>query len=133
MDGCFSYSFDRETFHGNSDTRQDALKNALEKLNELSDSPEMIYVGKRVPIDPGASGLSELVISAMRRRVHDEIGGNEREYLMRINEHQLADLDENLSRIITGWLERYKLAPSHVKITAISEHPVPHPSMARSE
>jgi hypothetical protein len=130
MAGRFSYSFDRETFHGSYDTRQEAVNKALEKLNELSDSPEIIYVAKRVPIGTGASGLAETVLTAMRRRVSDEIGDSASQHLRRVNEHQLAELDDELNRVVSSWLAKYELAPSHFKTTAISEHPVPHPSMS---
>ncbi|HEY1629476.1 MAG TPA: hypothetical protein VGF52_06435, partial [Tepidisphaeraceae bacterium] len=67
MAGKFSYSFNRETFNGCFETRQEALNQAIEKLSELSDSPEMIYIGKRIPLDPIPSGLGEIVLSAVRR------------------------------------------------------------------
>jgi hypothetical protein len=124
----FSYSFDRETFHGNFPTRQEALKKGLEKISDQNDSPEMIYIGKRVPIDPGTSGLAEMVLGAMRRRVREESGDGSSSYLKRIDEHQLAELDEKLNSVIREWLSKYELSPAQSKISAISEHPVPHPS-----
>ncbi len=132
MVGKFTYSFDRETFRGAHDTRQDALKKALDKLPELDISPEAVYVGKRVPIDPGSSGLAEMIIGAMRRRVRDETGDTSSQYLMRVNEHLLAELDDEIDRVIRAWLAKHELMPAHSKIIAISEHPIPQPSMTRA-
>ena len=132
MAGKFSYSFNRETFIGNFETRQEALKKALDNLSELSDSPEVIYIGKRIPLDPIPSGVGEMVLSAMRRRVRDEAGDGASQSLRRIDEHQLAELDEQLNQLITAWLARHELTPTQSKITAISEHPVPRASMASS-
>lgn len=129
MVGKFSYSFDREIFRGLHDTRQEAFKKAMEKIPELDTSPEMIYIGKRVPVDPGSSGLAEMVLGAMRRRVRDETGENSTPYLMRVNEHQLAELDDELDRVIRAWLQKHELQPTQSKIIAISEHPAPQPSM----
>jgi hypothetical protein len=128
----FAFSFDRETFHGDKDTRQDALKAGLEKLPQLETSPDMIYVGKRVPINPGSSGLAEMILGAVRRRLRDEAGEPGSEYLLRVNEHQLAELDDEIDRVIRAWMTKHDLMPKQSKIIAISEHPVPQPSMNRS-
>jgi hypothetical protein len=106
----FAFSFDRERFDGNLDTRQDALKTALQKVPTLDSSPEAVFVGKRVPMDPGSSGLAEMILGAMRRRLREQAGEAANGYLMRVNEHQ----------------------PTQSKIVAISEHPVPQPSMQTS-
>ncbi|HWP39524.1 MAG TPA: hypothetical protein VNL70_01270 [Tepidisphaeraceae bacterium] len=132
MIGTFAYSFDRETFHGSYATRQEALKKALEKLPEIETTPEAIYVGKRVPIDVGSSGLAEMILAAMRRRVREqnseEVGVAD-DFLMRVNEHQLAELDDEIDRVIRAWLVKHELMPRQDKIVAISEHPIPQPSM----
>jgi hypothetical protein len=130
MAGKFSYSFNRETFNGIFETRPEALNKAIEKLNELSDSPEVIYIGKRIPLNPIPSGLGEIVLSAMRRRVRDEAGDGASQSLRQIDEHQLAELDEELNRAVTAWLNQHDLMPTQSKITSISEHPVRRPSMA---
>lgn len=131
--GSFAYSFDRESFLGSKDKRQDALKEALDKAAQQDTSPEMIYVGKRVPIDPGSSGLAEMILGAMRRKVREDAefeGSND--YLKTANEHQLAELDDEIDRVVRSWLTKHDLAPKQSKITAISEHPVPMPKMSTS-
>jgi len=129
MVGTFVHSFDRETFHGSQHTRQGALKEGLEKLPQLESSPDMIYVGKRVPLDPGCSGLAEMILGAMRRRVREQSDGNSNQFLMRVNEHQLAELDDEIDRVIRAWLTKHNLQPTQSRVIAISEHPVPSPSM----
>lgn len=133
MDISFAYSFDRETFHGNYETRQEALRQALGRLRESDESAEMIYVGKRVPVDPGSSGLAELILGAMRRRVRDQTGDAASQYLLRVDEHALAELDSEIDRIVRAWLAKHQLQPTHTRIVAISEHPVPTPRMLRSD
>jgi hypothetical protein len=129
LEAKFTHSFDRETFQGSDDTRQAALKTALGKATQLETPPETVYVGKRVPVDPGSSGLAEMILGAMRRRVRDETGDNSSQYLIRVNEHQLAELDDEIDRIVRGWLAKHELMPTQSKIIAISEHPVPSPKM----
>ena len=126
----FAYSYDRETFNGQHDTRQDALKTGLAKAPEQDTPPETVYVGKRVPVDPGSSGLAEMVLGAMRRRVRETTGDNSAaDSLVRVNEHQLAELDDELDRVIRAWLSKHELTPTQSKVIAISEHPVPQPAM----
>ena len=132
MVGKFSYSYDRETFRGIYDTRQDALKNGIAKLPEQQSSPEAIYVGKRVPVDCGTSGLAEMILGTMRRKLRNEIGDAGAQPLVRVNEHQLAELDDAIDKVIREWLTKHEIAPTQSKVIAISEHPVPQPSMTRS-
>jgi hypothetical protein len=132
MVGKFSYSYDRETFRGIHDTRQDALKEGLVTLAEQQDRPEVIFVGKRVPVDAGTSGLAEMILGAMRRRLRDAAGDGATQPLIRINEHQLAELDDAIDRVLRDWLAKYELTPTQSKVIAISEHPVPQPTMTRA-
>jgi hypothetical protein len=129
MVGKFAHSFDRETFQGADATRQDALKQAFDKVPQFDDRPDTVYVGKRVPVDPGASGLAEMILGAMRRRVRDETGDNASQYLTRVNEHELAELDDEIDRVIRAWLTKHELMPTQSKVIAISEHSVPQPKM----
>src|SRR4051812_34485786 len=96
--GKFVHSFDRETFHGSDETRQAALKAALDEIPQLDGSPDTVYVGKRVPIDPGSSGLAEMILAAMRRRVREGSGLDNIsiDYLRNVNEHQVAELDDEI-------------------------------------
>lgn len=128
----FAYSFDRERFDGSLDTRQDALKTALNTVSSLENTPEAVFVGKRVPLDPGSSGLAEMLLAAMRRRLREHGAEANSGYLMRVNEHQLAELDDEIDRVVRGWLNKHSLAPTGSRIVAISEHPVPQPQMQQS-
>ncbi|HMB96500.1 MAG TPA: hypothetical protein VKK61_10715, partial [Tepidisphaeraceae bacterium] len=74
------------------------------------------------------SGLGEMVLGAMRRHVRDEIGDSASQSLRRVDEHQLAELDEALNSAIGIWLGKHDFIPAQSKITAISEHPVHQPS-----
>ena len=132
MVGKFSYSYDRETFRGLHDTRQDALKQGLTSLTEQQDRPEVIFVGKRDPVDAGTSGLAEMILGAMRRRLRDAAGDGASQSLLRINEHQLAELDDAIDKVLREWLNKHNLTPTQSKVIAISEHPVPQPSMTRA-
>jgi hypothetical protein len=131
MVGKFAFSFDRDTFHGHERTRQDALAAAERKLNGLEFIPEAIFVGKRVPTDPGTSGLAETVLKLMRRRMNESGADAASQQRLRVNEHQLAELDDALDRVIRAWMAKHDLEPGDSKVIAISEHPLPQPAMTR--
>ncbi|HVT88905.1 MAG TPA: hypothetical protein VHD56_08645 [Tepidisphaeraceae bacterium] len=130
MVGKFAYSFDRETFDGAFETRQEALKQAQLRLAQMDSDAQAIYVGKRVAIDPGSSGLAEMILGAMRRRVRTATGDNSSNYLMRVNEHQLAELDDQIDSVVRNWMNKHELAPTQSRIISISEYPVQQPSMS---
>ena len=44
---------------------------------------------------------------------------------MHVNEHQLAELDDEIDRVIRAWLQKHELTPTQSKVIAISEHPAP--------
>jgi hypothetical protein len=131
MVGKFAYSFDRETFHGNEPTRQHALGVAERKLKGLEFTPEAIFVGKRVPTELGTSGLAETVIATMRRRMSENGADPAVRDRLKVNEHLLAELDDELNRVIKAWMAKHDLIPGDSKVIAISEHPLPQPSMTR--
>jgi hypothetical protein len=125
MAGNFSYSFNRETFLGNYETRQEALKEAIKKLSLQDRSVETIYIGKRQPIDPAIVGVGEMILAAIRRRVRDELGDTASQSLRSIDEHHLADLDAEVNNTIRAWVSEHGLLPELSKISAISEHLAP--------
>jgi hypothetical protein len=131
MVGKFAYSFDRDTFHGHEHTRQQALGVAERKLKEIDFIPEAIFVGKRIPTDPGTSGLAEMVLTAIRRRMSENGADAASRQRLKVNEHQLAELDDELDRVIKAWMAKHELLPGDSKVIAISEHPLPQSSVSR--
>ena len=130
MVGKFAYSFDRETFIGAYQTRQEALREAQLRLTDVESAPQAIFIGKRVAIDPGSAGLAELILGALRRRMRQATGDNSSPFLMRVDEHQLAEIDDQIDHVVRDWMTKHNLSPTQSRITAISEHPVTQPAMS---
>ncbi|MGC4031825.1 MAG: hypothetical protein QM754_08865 [Tepidisphaeraceae bacterium] len=124
MHGLFAYSFDRETFHGNFATREAALAAAGQALRQRQDMPEGIFVGQWAMPDPQTDGHADPVLDAMRSRFQSATG--ESNYLSRVSEHDAADLDAALQRVIGDWLSKTGHAPRPTKVRAVSHHPVPN-------
>jgi hypothetical protein len=122
MPKLFSYSFDRESFQGEFDTREQAVEAGIKAAEKMSGMIEAVYVGKRRPVDAQADLHAEAVVEAMRVRMESRAGDST--YLAQVNEHVLADLDASLEHAIVEWLARHGLAPAP-RFTGISEHPLP--------
>jgi hypothetical protein len=122
--GKFAFSFDRESFRGSFDTRQQAINAGTTAAQDLSNPPEAIYVGVRQSIDPAATDHAEDVIDHMRRRVFERYGEKSADFLVRINEQQLADLDSAIEKTIFAWLQKQDLGPHFERIGGVTEHPV---------
>ncbi|HEY0007820.1 MAG TPA: hypothetical protein VGB55_03765 [Tepidisphaeraceae bacterium] len=124
MIGKFAYSFDRETFLGEFDTRQHALEAAMVALRQRSDLPEGVFVGQWAPPNLQADHHAETLIEAMRDRWHS--AGAEGSFLKNVTEQQSADLDHEIERTIQAWIAKHRLTPPATKIRAVSEHAVPN-------
>jgi hypothetical protein len=122
--GKFAYSFDRESFRGNFNTRQQAIDAGLTAAQDLGNPPEAIYVGARQAIDPGSSDHAETIIEKMRRRTFERYGDKSADFLAHVNEQQLADLDHSVQQTIATWLVQQNLTPAFERIGSVTEHPV---------
>lgn len=121
MAGNFSYSFDRDTYHGQYATRAEALAAGLKHLADEKMQGETVFVGKRIPFELGLDDLAENVLKLLQKRLRSE-AAESTEPLLHVNEHQLADLDSRLQQAVKDWLVVDQLLPSGGKVTAISEH-----------
>jgi hypothetical protein len=93
----YSFSYNGTNYRGAFGTREEALSAALKGIGGLDVLPEAIYVGRRVPADPHASGLAV----------------------------QLASLDSALECAVLGWLSKNDLLSGLFRIDSVSEHPAP--------
>ena len=125
MKGKYVYSFDREEYSSASDTREDALRKAFKKANELAGSPTTVFIGQLVPADPQAKGHAREIVKSMRERARKDLRPDDGKYLQKVSAAQLADLDAQIEKTILGWLESNKLQPKVYKVTKVTEHPIP--------
>jgi hypothetical protein len=122
----FAYSFDRHSYTGPFNSRQDAIAAGIARSREIGAAGiEAVYVGMIVLPDPQASGHAEEVIKNMVRRFRGASGESYEGYLTRVTEQQEAELDAALEQCILGWLKKHNLMPHFTKVRGVSEHPIP--------
>jgi len=122
----FAYSFDRHTYTGLFNSRQEAIAAGIARSREIGSSGiEAVYVGMVIQPDAQASGHAEEVIKNMVRRARGAEGESYDGYLRRVSEQQEADLDAALERVVTEWLKKHELMPQFTRVRAVSEHAIP--------
>ena len=121
----FSFSYNGSNYRGTFNTREAALAAALKGIGGLDVLPQTIYVGRRVPADPHASGLARQVVAIIRARATDDLGDMGTEYLARITPAQLGSLDASLQGAVLGWLLKNDLLGAQFRVDSVSEHAVP--------
>jgi hypothetical protein len=123
----YAYSLNGEHFSGNYSTRDEALTAAIDAARRAENSPTSVYVGRRVPADPKATGHARAILSNMAARAREEFGDAGSSYLTKLSKHQIENLDKSLELVILGWLEHNELIPTFSKVEAIGEYSVPRP------
>lgn len=125
MKGTYAYSFDRESYTGVFNTRDEAVRAGCAAAERLHTQLTEIYVGQRVAGDPQADLHAWEVIKSMRERARTAAGDDSAGYLAHVTADQARDLDGALEATILRWLANYKLGPQFFRIEAVSEHPIP--------
>ena len=123
MIGKFAFSFDRETFTGTFDTRQQAFDAANKIVASRIDHPPAIFVGQWAEPDAQSDDHAEAIVERMTLRWRSS--GAEGKFLDTVNEHQLAELDYDIDRVVRNWLAKQNLTPRPTRVQAVSEHAVP--------
>jgi hypothetical protein len=123
----FAYSFDRHTYTGPFNSRDEAIKAGIARSRQLDAAGiDGVYVGMIVQPDPQAAGHAEEVIKNMVRRARGAAGESYEGYLTRVTEQQEAELDATIEQCILGWLKKHELMPHFTKVRGVSEHPIPN-------
>lgn len=129
----FAYSFDRHSYTGPFDSREEAITAGIARSRALDAAGiDCVYVGMIVQPDPQGSGHAEEVIKNMVRRARGAAGESYEGYLTRVTEQQEAELDENIERVVMEWLKKHDLMPQFTKVRGVSEHPIPGGTTVRS-
>jgi hypothetical protein len=122
----FAYSFDRHSYTGPYNSRQEAIAAGVARSRALDGAGiDCVYVGMIVPPNPQASGHAEEVIKNMVRRARAAAGESYEGYLTRVTEQQEAELDAAIERVVMEWLKKHDLMPQFSKVRGVSEHPIP--------
>ena len=121
----YAFSLNGENWSGAFDTRDAALKAAIQKCLNAADPPGTVYVGEISPEGIHADRLGKRVIDEMRSRANNAEGSR---HLHSITAAQLTELDAAIERVVIAWLQKHEFTPQSLRMEAVSEHltPVPH-------
>src|SRR5688500_1909140 len=127
MPARYAYSLNGENYTGTFATREEALAAGIEAARESLDPPQTIFVARRVEADPHATGHARTVLRELAWQAHDEVGASAANYLHKLSDDQVNELDLAIEKVVLEWLRRNELLPTYFKVEGISEHPVPQP------
>jgi len=127
MPARYAYSLNGENYRGTFATREEALNAAMEGARDplLPIPPQTVFVARRVEADPHAAGHARTVLREMAWQAHDEVGAPAANYLKKVGEDQIKELDIAIEKVLYEWLRKNELLPHYFKVEGISEHPVP--------
>jgi len=116
-----------ENYTGSFTAREEALSSALEAaLDPMNlNPPQTIFVGRRVEADPHAAGHARTVLREMAWQAHDEVGAPAANYLNKLGDETIGELDRAIEVVLHDWLRKHDLLPKYFRVEGISEHPVP--------
>src|SRR3954468_24838671 len=131
MPARYAYSLNGENYTGAFATREQALDAALTAARDpLKLEPQTVFVARRVEADPHAAGHARTVLREMAWQAHDEVGAPAANYLQKLSQNQIDELDGAIESVLYEWLRKHEFLPTYFKAEGISEHPVPPlPSM----
>jgi len=127
MPARFAYSLNGENYTGTFASRDLALAAALHAAQDPMNlaPPQTIYVGRRAEADPHAAGHAKTILREMAWQAHDEVGASATNYLNKLSDEAIRELDLSLEQVLYDWLRKHELLPTYFKVEGISEHPVP--------
>lgn len=102
--GKWGYSRDEEHYHGDFDTKEEAIAEAL-ALEE-----ESFVVGQYR--DPNLEVDADRVIDQIVEEAYDAGGDCVEGWLSRIPQKQMDELSKKLSTVFQNWMVRHKYQPS---------------------
>ena len=126
----YAYSLNGENWTGTFANRDAALAAAIQKCSGAADPPGTVFVAEIAAGETLADHLGRAVIQEVKgRAVGRGIEGASR-YLREVSRGQLDDLDNQLEKVVMGWLQKNRFVPDSTKVEGISEHSVPMPHLA---
>jgi len=129
MPNRFAYSLNGENYTGDFASRDQALAAALDAARDPLNlaQPQTVFVGRRVDPDTHTVGHARTILRTMAWQAHDEVGAPAANYLNKLSDGPIAELDAAVAHVVSDWLRRHDLLPKYFTVEGISEHPVPPP------
>lgn len=112
------YSYNEENFHGDFETREEALAEAL----ECSDGEHsVIYLGN--PEKPSLSVSADRILDDLAESAYEQCGEYAEGYLAYVHKNKEAynALDERINDVVQAWMKRFGYEPYFYKVVNVEE------------
>jgi hypothetical protein len=118
----FSYSHDGEQYHGEFDSREAALAEAVECA---SSRVTKVYTGVNVPLDISefSGGHGDTLIEDIGEQIYELVG--EVNDGLDASREAAKELDERIAAVIEAWAAEFGVMPICWTVTDVVEHATP--------
>lgn len=108
-ENTWCYSFNEENFHGEFDSKQDAISEALELYKQEGEEGDFIWIGRCVPVTLTVD--SDSVLEELSERAGYQVGEIACGYLDDVKKEHMNVLDERLTSIVKDWMKEFQYEP----------------------
>lgn len=114
----FCYSSNREFFHGDCETREEAIEEGF----DYEPDEDIIYTGVADEIKFSDLISAESILDETNDRLYDIIGDTDYDVYPKVTVEQIKELDIYLKDAIDKWAEDEGLVFSGFRVVDIQEH-----------
>ena len=118
----FGYSYDNERYWGRFESEEEALKEAVDGLDDGKVDPDTkIYIGELV-CDYVPRIDTDKLLEDLNYDAYDKCGECAEDYLEDVIREDFLELDEKLNKVFAEWLEKHGYLPDFASVPCFDEY-----------
>lgn len=122
MENTYCYSFDEECFHGEFDSREEAIKEAFEENKDYNNKYKVCWVGKCIEVIPSGFGIEPILEDVAHNTKADTCGDFADDYLMDVSNEHMTELEDAMHEVLFNWLDKHEeYKPTWFEVDDIEE------------
>ena len=127
----YSWDFDGDAEFWNNDSHdtieecmEDAIRFLTKEIEDSEEYPTVVYIGENREFVPEVDGLR--VLEALEEQASEQCGelGGDWEASDWHKREEVAELEEELNKVVIAWLTRYGRMPTFYSVENIKEYPL---------
>lgn len=120
--GKWSYALTEDgPFYGDYDTREEAVEDAKEEVEEIGESFPSVYVGIIAPVDLKID--TDFILERLKESAEEQVGELASDYLTDVSRTDFNNLDSRLQVVVDDWISR-KYPPNFWTVELVTEEDI---------
>ncbi|MBH0311948.1 hypothetical protein I7E32_16370 [Alcaligenes faecalis] len=121
MSDKWCYSFNEEYFHGEFDSREEVIKEAIEENKDYNYKYKVCQIGKSTEAPTPGIDVTSLLENIVNEAIQDLPDGVGNEYLDNVTKEHAEELEEELNEVLHKWFEKYGYKPTWFVVNDFEE------------